>query len=295
MNPQVRHFHHAPTNSFAYVVFDRNRGDAVIIDPVLDFDARSCRTSTAFADTLMEFVRERSLTVHWILETHVHADHVSAANYLALNLGCGVAIGNRVTTTLALFDSLFDFGQQLQGRPPFDWLMKDGDEFAFGSLQGRVVFTPGHTTESVAYIIGDAVFVGDVMFMPDCGTGRCDFPGGDACALYASIEKLLTLVDSSRIFLCHDYPPEGREALCESSVADQKRANVHLVAHPDRKAFVLFRTTRDKTLPLPALLFQAVQLNLRAGALPAPAANGRRYLKMPLNARFDDARNGSPT
>lgn len=284
MQPLVQSFFHAETGSYSHVVYDRPHGEAVIIDPVLDFDLRRCRTSTTAADTLAAFVRSHGLTVRWILETHIHADHVSAAAHLATVFNCGIAIGRHVGRVIDNFQSIFDFeGEALQPEHHFHRLLDDGDRLEVGAAVCRIMHTPGHTEESLTYVIGDAAFVGDLLFRPDYGTGRCDFPGGDASQLYESIRRVLALPDATRMFLCHDYPPAGREPTCMTTVAQQKESNVHLRTHPTRQSFIDFRRARDLTLSTPALMVPAIQLNIRAGSLPAPARNGKVYLKLPVN------------
>jgi glyoxylase-like metal-dependent hydrolase (beta-lactamase superfamily II) len=285
MDPRVESFHDPATGTFTHVAYDAPRGRAAIIDPVLDFDAASARTSTVSAERVLDFVRANDLVVDWILETHAHADHLTAAAYLRGETGAKVAIGQGIRQVQARFKALFglepDFATD---GSQFDRLFADGDTFAVGGLQARVLATPGHTDDSLAYVIGDAAFVGDTLFAPDSGTARCDFPGGDAHKLYRSIQRLLALPARTRLFLCHDYPPGGRHPQSEHAVAEQARHNVHLVAGGDEAGFVKVRTTRDATLPVPRLILPSLQVNIRAGQLPPPDANGTRYLRLPLNA-----------
>lgn len=290
MNPQVQSFHDPATGSFSYVVYDREGGQAAIIDPVLDYDPASAGTSTDSADRVLAFVRDRNLVVGWILETHAHADHMTAAAYLKRETGAKVAIGQGITRVQERFRELFGLGPEFaaDGRQ-FDRLLEEGDVIAIGGLEVRVIATPGHTSDSLTYLIGDAAFVGDTVFAPDAGTARADFPGGDARQLYRSIGKLLDLPAGTRLFLCHDYPPEGREARAQSSVQEQKERNIHVGAGADEETFVQKRTERDATLPPPKLILPALQVNICAGELPPPDANGIRYLRLPMNQQVGTA------
>jgi len=282
-NPHVESFFDPATGTFTYVVYDREHGRAAIIDPVLDFDLPSARTSTASADRVLAYVAERGLGVDWILETHAHADHLSAAACLKARTGASVAIGRGIVDVQARFKALFGLHDDFvaDGRQ-FDRLFDDGDTFAIGTLQARVIATPGHTDDSLTYVIGDAAFIGDTLFAPETGTARCDFPGGDARKLFQSIQRLFALPPRTRIFLCHDYP-SGREPAAETSIERQRDANVHVGGGTDQDGFVQLRTTRDATLPVPRLLLPALQVNIRAGQLPPPDADGTRYLRLPLN------------
>ncbi|KAF0815432.1 putative metallo-hydrolase [Andreprevotia sp. IGB-42] len=284
--PQVQPFFDARTGTFSYVVYDRTGGHAAIIDPVLDFDARSARTTAHGAQQLTAFVREHALRVSWILETHAHADHLSAAQWLQGELGGKVAIGKRITEVQRVFKALYglDGGFVPDGRQ-FDVLFDDEALFAIGDLQAQVLPVPGHTPADVAYLIGDALFAGDTLFPPDVGSARCDFPGGDAGTLYDSVQTLYALPGATRFFVCHDYPPPARsEVQPQSSIAAQKAGNIHLDACTTRAGFVAMREARDATLEMPVLILPALQVNICAGRLPEPAANGTRYLKIPLNA-----------
>ena len=284
MNPQVQSFFDPATFTFTYVVFDRDGGHAVIVDPVLDYDPASARTSTASADRVLAFVRERALTVDWILETHAHADHLTAAAHLKRETGAKVAIGRGITQVQARFKALFGLEPEFAtDGSQFDRLFSDGDAFAIGELEARVIATPGHTDDSLTYLVGDAAFVGDTVFAPDTGTARADFPGGDARKLYRSIRTLFDLPAGTRLFLCHDYPPAERAAHAESSLDEQKRRNVHVGGEADEEAFVKMRTERDAGLAAPKLILPALQVNIRAGDLPPPDANGIHYLRLPLN------------
>lgn len=284
MNPNVESFYDPATFTFTYVVYDTDGGRAAIVDPVLDFDPASARMSTASADRVLAFVREHRLTVDWILETHAHADHLTAAAYLKRETGAKVAIGRGITQVQERFKALFGLEPEFatDGRQ-FDRLFADGDTFAIGTLEARVVATPGHTDDSLTYVIGDAAFVGDTVFAPETGTARADFPGGDARKLYHSIRRLFDLPPQTRLFLCHDYPPAERQARAQSSLDEQRQRNVHVGADADEEAFVKLRTTRDATLPAPKLILPALQVNIRAGELPPPDANGIRYLRLPMD------------
>ena len=284
MNPRVESFHDQATFTFTYVVHEGDGGRAAIIDPVLDFDPASGRVSTASADRVLKFVREHSLTVDWILETHAHADHLTAAAYLRHATGAKVAIGRGITQVQARFKTLFGLGDDF--RPDgsqFDRLFADGDRFVIGALEARVLATPGHTDDSLTYVIGDAAFVGDTVFAPETGTARADFPGGDARKLYRSIRTLFDLPEHTRLFLCHDYPSDGRDPLAQSSLAAQKQHNVHVGHDTPEDAFVKLRSERDATLPVPRLILPSLQVNIRAGELPPPDANGIRYLRLPID------------
>jgi len=282
---EITGFHDSETGTVSYIVVDPSTKRAAIIDPVLNYDPISGRTSTTSADQLLEVVRSRGLSVEWILETHVHADHITAAAYLRPLTGAKVAIGAEVTIVQKTFGLLFNTLPSLKPEGgDFDQSFRDGDTFSIGKLTGRVMHTPGHTPACVAYLIGDAVFVGDCIFMPDYGTARCDFPGGDAATLFRSVQKILVLPDSTRIFVGHDYGPGGRPIAWETSVKAEKESNIHVGGGTPLEKFVEMRTARDKTLSLPNLILPSVQVNIRAGRLPEPEANGTAYLKMPLNA-----------
>ncbi len=284
MHPDVAAFLHADSNTWSYVASDPATRTAAIIDPVLDFDAKSGRTGTTSAQALLEHARQHALDVRWLLETHAHADHLSAAHWLKAQLpGARLAIGAGIRAVQATFRPLFNAGFAIDGSQ-FDVLFEDGDAFAFGASNARVFAVPGHTPDSVAYLIGDALFTGDSLFLPDGGSARCDFPGGDAAQLYRSIQRLFAeLPDDTRVFVCHDYGPGGRALAHETTIGAQKRDNIHLRGGIDEAAFVAIRTTRDARLPVPALLLPALQVYLRAGALPEPEDNGVRYLKIPLD------------
>lgn len=279
--PVVQPFLHGQSSTWTYVVHDGRA--AAIIDPALDFDGHSGKAGTASAEAVADFVESAGLKVEWILETHAHADHLSAAPFLRQRLGGRVAIGEGIRKVQAVFKDLLNLepGFAADGRQ-FDHLFRDGEEFTVGSIAGRVIPTPGHTNDSVTYLIGDAAFVGDSLFMPDGGTARCDFPGGDAAVLYASIQRLYSLPGETRVFVCHDYGPGGREHRCETTIAAQRAGNIHVRDGVSEQEFVALRTKRDATLAVPELLYPSVQVNVRAGQLPPPESNGRRYLKLPV-------------
>lgn len=282
--PEVTGFFHEPTFSISYLVADPVTKHAAIIDSVLDYDHKAGRTSTRFADTIIAAAEQRGLTVDWVLETHVHADHLSAGAYLRDRLGATLAIGENVTEVQRYWADLFNTGPGFTADgSQFDRLFTDGDEFAIGALQARVLYTPGHTPACVSYVIGDAAFVGDTIFMPDYGTARCDFPGGDARQLYRSIQRLLSLPDQTRLFMCHDYGPGGRPYAWETTVADQKARNKHVGGGVPEDAFVVQREARDRELEAPNLILPSLQVNIRGGRLPPPEDNGTIYLKIPLN------------
>jgi glyoxylase-like metal-dependent hydrolase (beta-lactamase superfamily II) len=285
MQPDVVAFFDEDTFTVSYVASDPKTRRCAIIDSVLDFDPASGRTRHASADRLIAHVGQHGLGVDWVLETHVHADHVSAGDYLKHKLGGQSAIGEHVQTVQSTFARIFNTGPDFtpDGRQ-FDRLFRDGDTFKIGDLSARVIHTPGHTPACISYVIGDAAFVGDTLFMPDYGTARCDFPGGDAAVLYRSIHKLFALPPETRIFLCHDYKAPGRdEYRWETTVAEQRAKNVHIHEGVSEAEFVAMRTGRDKTLSMPKLILPSVQINMRAGALPEPESNGVRYLKLPVD------------
>ena len=277
MKPDIQPFFDAATGTVTYVVHDG--AAAAIIDSLLDYEPKAARTDTRSAERVIEFVRAHRLRVEWILETHAHADHLSAAPYLRAHLGGRIAIGERIREVQAIFRELFNLEKEL---PAFDRLLADGERFAIGALQAEALHVPGHTPADLAYRIGDAVFVGDTL--PDVGTARADFPGGDARTLYRSIRRLLALPPETRIFVCHDYPPKGREPRWDTTVAAQRAANIHVHDRVSEAEFVAMRTARDRTLEMPTLILPSIQVNIRAGELPLPEANGRSYLKIPLNA-----------
>ena len=264
---------------------DADTQRAAIIDPVLDFDAASGRTSTTSADQVIDYVKENNLSVDWIFETHVHADHLTGAPYLREKLGGKTAIGDNVTSVQEVFKGVFNLKDLATDGSQFNHLFADEDTFAIGNIEGRVIATPGHTPACVTYVIGDAAFVGDTLFMPDFGSARTDFPGGDATQLYDSIRKILSLPDNTRLFMCHDYKAPGRDEYAwETSVAEQRASNIHINDSVSREKFVEFREGRDAQLGMPKLILPSLQINLRAGDLPEPEDNDVRYLKLPLDA-----------
>ncbi|MCY7354080.1 MAG: MBL fold metallo-hydrolase [Lysobacter sp.] len=290
MNPQVESFRDPLTSTFSYVVYDAPGGHAAIIDPVLDYDSPSARTDTALADRLLAFVRKHDLKVDWILETHAHADHLSAGGYLRDQLGAKLAIGRGIITVQERFKQLFNLDPDfVADGSQFDHLFNEGETFTIGGLTGHTLATPGHTDDSLTYVIGDAAFIGDTMFAPDTGTARCDFPGGDAHKLYDSIHKIFGLPADTRIFLCHDYPPGDREPAAQTSVAAQQTSNVHVRDGVSEADFVRMRNERDASLPEPKLILPALQVNIRGGRLPPPDGNGISYLRLPLNQIGHDA------
>ncbi len=284
VRPMVESFFDPATCTISHVVSDPQTKRAAIVDSVLDYDPRSGRTGTKSADAIIDHVQRADLAVEWLLETHAHADHLSAAPYLKGQLGGLIAIGEAITVVQRTFKAIFnpepafvtDGGQ-------FDHLFEDGECFRIGTLEARVIHTPGHTPACVSYVVGDAVFVGDTLFMPDYGTARCDFPGGDAHQLYRSIRKLLALPGETRLLLCHDYQPGGRAPMWQTTVAEERAKNTHVHDGVSEDAFVAMRAARDRTLDMPLLILPAIQVNMRAGRLPPPEENGVSYLKIPLN------------
>jgi glyoxylase-like metal-dependent hydrolase (beta-lactamase superfamily II) len=284
MKPIVEPFLDLDTETYSYVVYDRPGGTAAVIDPVLDFDAKSGRTSTRGAQRLVDFVREHDLSVEWILETHAHADHLSAAPFVRAEVGGAIGIGENIREVQKIFREVFNLEKTfLADGSQFDKLFADGETFRVGELEGEVIFTPGHTPADMSWRIGDAVFVGDTLFMPDVGTARCDFPGGDAATLYRSIQKLFALPEDTRLFMCHDYPGDRRAHHYLTTVGEQRRGNIHVRAGISEADFVKLRTERDATLDMPRLIIPSVQVNVRAGNLPPPEDNGVIYLKVPVN------------
>ena len=285
MRPQVEAFYEVVTGTVSYVVYDEVGGHAAVIDSVLDYDPNAGRTATHSADRIARFVAERQLTVDWLLETHAHADHLSAAQYLKSKLGGRIAIGAHIRAVQEVFRRVFniDRGFTPDGSQ-FDHLFEADESFRIGKLDAQVLYVPGHTPADAAYRVGDAVFVGDTLFMPDVGTARCDFPGGDAHELYRSVRRLLELPPETRLFMCHDYPPEDRAPAWETTVRDQRAHNIHIHDGVSEEDFVALRTARDATLEMPTLILPSVQINIRAGHVPPPEDNGVSYLKIPLNA-----------
>ncbi len=281
----VESFFDEPTNTASYVIHDPATRQAAVIDSVLNFDAAAGRTSTSSADAIVDYVRREALTVGWLLETHAHADHLSAAPYLQQKLGGKLAIGREIITVQNVFGKIFNVGTEFaRDGSEFDRLLDDGDRFSVGDIPAIALHVPGHTPADMAYVIGDVVFTGDTLFMPDYGTARADFPGGDARHLYRSIHRLLSLPGETRLFLCHDYKAPGRDRFVwETTVGAERSSNVHVHEGVGEDAFVAMRTERDATLGMPKLILPSVQVNMRAGHLPQPEANGTRYLKLPLD------------
>jgi len=285
LKPIVHGIFDAATWTITYIVHQGKGSACAIIDSVLDYDPKSGRTNTTSAEKVVDYVKEHQLQVEWILETHAHADHVSAAPYLKKHVGGKIAIGDHITQVQKVFKGIFNLEEGFkQDGSQFDHLLASDEEFKVGELVGKVLFVPGHTPACVAYQFGDAVFVGDTMFMPDVGTARCDFPGGDARTLYASTRKILSLPPTTRLFMCHDYPPNDRPVAFETTVAEQREKNIHVHDGITESQFIEMRTKRDATLEMPVLILPAVQINIRAGELPPPEANGVSYVKIPLNA-----------
>ncbi|USG60177.1 MBL fold metallo-hydrolase [Sneathiella marina] len=284
MSPEVKAFFHEPTFTVSYVVSDPDSKRAVIIDSVLDFDIKSGRTATTAADDIVRFVTDAGLAVDWILETHVHADHLTAAPYLQQKLGGVIGIGQEVGVVQSEFKKVFNFGPEMNtDGSQFQRLFQDGEEIPVGELTLEILATPGHTPACIVYKIGDAAFVGDTMFMPDYGSARCDFPGGDARVLYQSTQRILSLPAETRLFMCHDYGPGGRAYAWETSVAEQRKDNIHLHDGMSEEEFVVLREGRDADLGMPALIIPSVQVNMLAGKFPQAEENGVAYLKMPVD------------
>jgi glyoxylase-like metal-dependent hydrolase (beta-lactamase superfamily II) len=284
MKPNIEAFFDPVTGTVSYVVYDESGGRCAIIDPVLDYDPKASRTSTGGADKLVAFILNKRLTTEWILETHAHADHLSAAYYLKRKLGGKTAIGKEIPIVQKTFKKIFNLGPEFapDGKH-FDHLFAAGEVLTIGKLTAKVIFTPGHTPADLSYQCEDAIFVGDTLFMPDVGTARADFPGGDARQLFRSIQKLLEFPPTTHLFMCHDYPPPGREPRWETTVAEQRASNIHAHDGVSEDEFVSMRTARDRTLAMPTLLLPSVQVNVRAGQMPPPEENGVSYLKIPLN------------
>ena len=283
-NPDVRPFFDAATNSISYVVKDPSSPACAVIDSVLNFDYASGRISYESADSIIAFVKENGLRVEWLIETHVHADHLSAAPYLQEHLGGKIGIGDHIVDVQRTFGKVFNEGTEFRrDGSEFDHLFADGDTYQIGALQAYAIHTPGHTPACMTHVVGDAAFVGDTLFMPDGGTARADFPGGDARLLYRSIKKVLALPPHTRLFMCHDYGPNGREIRWETTVAEERTHNIHVHDDVAEDEFVALRTARDGTLAMPKLIIPSLQVNMKAGRLPKPEESGRRYLKVPLN------------
>lgn len=284
--PEVTGFFDSQTNTISYVVADPETKQCAVIDSLLDFDQASGRTRTMSAEKLVEFIRKKELLCEWIIDTHVHADHLTAAPYIREQLGGRTAIGDKIPAVQRVFGEVFNEGQSFHtDGSQFDHLFKPGETYRVGSIEARALPTPGHTPACMTHLIGDAMFVGDTLFMPDYGTARCDFPGGDAGVLYDSIQMLFDFPDETRMFLCHDYKAPGRDRyVWETTIGDQKRSNVHVKDGTSRDAFIKMRNARDATLAMPKLILPSVQVNMRAGDMPPPEDNGIRYIKIPIDA-----------
>ena len=285
MQPIVKTFFDEPTYTFSHVVSDPETKECAIIDSVLDFDYASGKTDRVSADQIIAYIKEESLQTQWILETHVHADHLSAAPYLKEQLGGTLAIGDQITVVQNVFGKAFNAGTDFErDGSQFDHLFKDDESFSIGSIAAKAIHTPGHTPACMSYLIGDALFVGDTLFMPDYGTARCDFPGGDATTLFQSIQKLFTLPDETRVFMCHDYKAPGRdEYQFETTIGEERQHNIHVSVEHDQADFIQMRESRDATLDMPRLILPSVQVNMRAGHMPPAEDNGQRYLKIPVD------------
>lgn len=285
MNPEVAVFFDESTNTFSYVVKDPETSACAVFDSVLVFDPASATLGYQGADDIIAYIQERKLENQWLIETHVHADHLSAAPYIQAVVGGKLAIGEHISTVQETFGKIFNAGSDFpRDGSQFDHLFSDGEEYSIGNLQCRAIHTPGHTPACMTHVIGDAAFVGDTLFMPDGGTARADFPGGDAHQLYQSIQKIMNLADTTRLFMCHDYPPDGREVEFQSTVEAERNSNIHVNQSIDEESFVAMREARDKTLEMPRLILPSLQVNMRAGHLPEPEDNNKIYLKLPVNA-----------
>ncbi|WP_233407917.1 MBL fold metallo-hydrolase [Marinomonas spartinae] len=285
MKPEVAAFFEKDTSTFSYVVKDPESSNCAIVDSVMNFDYASGSTFYKSADDIIEYVTAHKLTVEWLIETHVHADHLSAAPYLKEKLGGKIGIGEQISIVQDTFAKVFNEGQEFKhDGSQFDHLFKDGEQFYIGKMPCTAMHTPGHTPACFTHVLGDAVFVGDTLFMPDAGTARADFPGGDAGTLYDSIQKILALPEDYRIYMCHDYCPNGRELEYQTDIKTQRDHNIHVKQDINKATFVHLRESRDKTLAMPRLILPSLQVNMRAGHLPNPEENGLSYLKIPLNA-----------
>jgi glyoxylase-like metal-dependent hydrolase (beta-lactamase superfamily II) len=283
-HPEVTAFFDEATNTVSYVVKDPASSSCAVVDSVLDFDYASGRTSFASADRIIDFIASQQLRPEWLIETHVHADHLSASPYIQRKLGGKIGIGDRIAVVQNTFGKIFNEGTEFQrDGSQFDRLFADGDTYRIGNLEVRAIHTPGHTPACMTHVIGDAAFVGDTLFMPDGGTARADFPGGDARELFRSIKKVLDLPPETRLFMCHDYGPDGREIRWETTVAEERTGNIHVHDGVTEDEFVAMRNARDATLGMPRLIIPSIQVNMKAGRLPEPDDSGTRFLKVPLN------------
>jgi glyoxylase-like metal-dependent hydrolase (beta-lactamase superfamily II) len=279
----VKAFFDPQTWTYTYVVYESEGSACIVIDSVLNYDPKSGRTKTESADEVIAFIKEHRLQLEWILETHAHADHLTAAPYIQEKLGGKIAIGDHITTVQGVFKGVFNLDELATDGSQFDALIKEGESIAFGNLSFKALYVPGHTPACMAYEIGDSIFVGDTLFMPDVGTARCDFPGGSASHLYRSIQSILKYPPKTKLYMCHDYPPNGRTPEYQSTVADQKEANIHVHDGITEEQFVAMRTKRDAGLEMPVLILPSIQVNIRAGHMPKAEGNGTAYLKIPLN------------
>lgn len=282
--PIVKAFFDPQTWTYTYVVYESEGSPCIVIDSVLNYDPKSGRTKTVSADEVIAFIKEKELRLEWILETHAHADHLTAAPYLQEKLGGKIAIGDHITAVQKVFKNVFNLEDVAVDGTQFDVLIKEGEPISFGNLSFKALYVPGHTPACMAYEIGDSIFVGDTLFMPDVGTARCDFPGGSANHLYQSIQSILRYPPSTTLFMCHDYPPSGRDPQYQCTVGDQKRSNIHVHDGVTEDEFVAMRTKRDASLEMPVLILPSIQVNIRAGHMPPKESNGVSYLKIPLNA-----------
>ena len=280
----VKAFFDPQTWTYTYVVYESKGSPCIVIDSVLNYDPKSGRTKTHSADEVISFIKDNRLQLEWILETHAHADHLTAAPYIQEKLGGKIAIGDHITTVQKVFKGVFNLDDVAVDGSQFDVLIKEGESVRFGNLSFKALYVPGHTPACMAYEIGDCIFVGDTLFMPDVGTARCDFPGGSASNLYRSIQLILKYPPSTKLFMCHDYPPNGRPPEYQSTVANQKQNNIHVHDGVTEEQFVAMRTKRDASLEMPVLILPSIQVNIRAGHMPKPEGNGTAYLKIPLNA-----------
>jgi glyoxylase-like metal-dependent hydrolase (beta-lactamase superfamily II) len=280
----VKAFFDPQTWTYTYVVYESKGSPCIVIDSVLNYDPKSGRTKTHSADEVISFIKDNRLQLEWILETHAHADHLTAAPYIQEKLGGKIAIGDHITTVQKVFKGVFNLDDVAVDGSQFDVLIKEGESVRFGNLSFKALYVPGHTPACMAYEIGDSIFVGDTLFMPDVGTARCDFPGGSASNLYRSIQSILKYPPSTKLYMCHDYPPNGRPPEYQSTVADQKKSNIHVHDGVTEEQFVAMRTKRDASLEMPVLILPSIQVNIRAGHMPKPEGNGTAYLKIPLNA-----------
>lgn len=284
MKAQIKSFFDKATWTFTYVVSDPKARACIVIDPVLNYDPKSGRTLTQSADQVVEYITNNQLQLKWVLETHAHADHLTAAKYLQNKLGGKIAIGEKVQKIQLVFKGIFNLGDEFKDDgSQFDHLIKDDENIAFGNFNIESIAVPGHTPACMAYKIDDAIFVGDTLFPPDVGTARCDFPGGDASTLYKSIKKILSYPESTNLYMCHDYPTVDRQVIDKTTVGDQRRNNIHIRDGVTEDAFVQMRKSRDATLEVPVLLLPSIQVNIRAGAMPPEENNGTSYMKIPIN------------